>query len=178
MFPGANDNASGVAVLLELARLFAVHPPLIPVRLVLLDMSVQGALDHQKTLVMGSRFFARHYAGPTPVGIVVLQMVGGEYLSIRKNYYCLTYAPAWTEFVWDEARELELFQFEAEQTDSFFSDHVPMLKQNLPAVFIGDSEYPYRNSPEDGIDQCSPESLGAVGRLIVRLIYGTQEEQN
>ncbi len=81
--PGADDNASGVAVLLEIARLLAADPPPIPVRLAAFTLEEAPAF---MTRLQGSRVFARELArrDERVLGAIILEMVG--FTSARQHY--------------------------------------------------------------------------------------------
>ncbi len=81
--PGADDNASGVAVLLEIARLLAADPPPIPVRLAAFTLEEPPAF---MTRLQGSRVFARELArrDERVLGAIILEMVG--FTSARQDY--------------------------------------------------------------------------------------------
>lgn len=81
--PGADDNASGVAVLLEIARHLAADPPPIPVRLAAFTLEEAPAF---MTRLQGSRVFARELArrDERVLGAIILEMVG--FTSARQDY--------------------------------------------------------------------------------------------
>ena len=72
--PGANDGASGVAVLLELAHVLKAHPPAQKVTLVLLDGEDYG--PDEGAMFLGPRYYAGTYSGAPPAWAVLLDMVG------------------------------------------------------------------------------------------------------
>ena len=66
---------------------------------------------------------------------------------------------------------LGLEAFKDTDGPAVIDDHLNLLKAGIPAVDIIDFNYPYWHTLEDTPDKCSPESLGAIGRLLASLIY-------
>lgn len=179
-FPSANSSASGPAVLLEIGRvLAAAHRGDGPsVRLVFFDgmepMARHGFTDG----LQGSKHLARRLGESDQLkdiaAMVNLDMVGDRNLTITlpRN-------------VSKPLRKRLLDAAHAEEARSHFrlvpfdigDDHDPFHERGVPAVNLIDYEYgsaPGRNdywrTPEDTIDKLSPDSLGIVGRVTLRLV--------
>ncbi|MFQ6615404.1 MAG: M28 family peptidase [Fidelibacterota bacterium] len=175
---GANDGASGVAVLLELAQLLSSTPPPVGIDLLFLDgedMGKQGDLDH---FFNGSRYLVRNVPTRMPVHAIIVDMVGDEELELPIEENSWIQAPGLVEELWGLAESLGLVQFESRIGYSVADDHVVMFQEGgIPAVDIIDFHYPnrytnYWHTLQDTPDKCSPESLQAVGTLLVHHIYG------
>jgi glutaminyl-peptide cyclotransferase len=174
---GANDGASGVAVLLELARIMKSHPPPIGVDLLLVDGEDYGKEGDTQNYLLGSRHFARNVpTGFAPMFGIVLDMIGDTQLEIRKESYSLKYSPDVVNLVWSAAREVGSNQF-SELTQGFVTDdHLPLIEAGIKTIDLIDFDYPdgtnrYWHTLEDTPDKCSPESLEAVGRVITYVVY-------
>ncbi|MCU0722094.1 MAG: M28 family peptidase [Planctomycetes bacterium] len=179
---GANDGASGVAVLLELARLFSARPPPVGVDIVLFDAEDLGR-PGSDDYCQGSRAFAR---GGGPLGeprsefAVVVDLVGDRDLRIRKETSSLEYAPELVDRIWGVARRLGLEdRFPDEREIPIKDDHAQIREGlGIPAVLLIDFSYGPRHSyfhtHMDTPDKCSPESLDAVGRVLAELVYGME----
>lgn len=170
--PGANDGASGVAVLLEMARLFAEQPPPGRVDIVLFDLEDSGASGDNESYCLGSAYYAKNHYGPAPIGAVLLDMIGDAELEIPMEWFSWAYAPEWTKHVFDLAEEVEAGAFYPEVGDPVYDDHVPLLRAGIPTVDLIDFNYPHWHTHNDVPENCAPESLEQVGRVLVRLVYG------
>ena len=169
---GANDGASGVAVLLEMARLFSTQPPPVTVEIVLFDLEDSGASGDNESYCLGSAYYAKNHSGPAPIGAILLDMVGDADLEIPQEWFSWAYAPEWTKQVFDLAEEIDADAFVPVVGDPVYDDHVPLLRAGIPAVDLIDFNYPYWHTHNDKPEACAPESLEQVGRLLVRLVYG------
>ena len=158
--PGANDGASGVAVLLELAR--SLPADSVPVWLVFFDAEDSGGLDG-RDWIMGSRAFAASLTF-TPRAVIIVDMVGDADLNL---YYERNSDSQLRADIWRQAAELGFqAQFIPEERHSLIDDHTPFLQAGLPAVDIIDFDYPYWHTAADTADKVSAQSLEAVGRTL------------
>jgi len=168
--PGANDGASGVAVLMELARCLASDPPPVGVDLVLFDGEDWGESGHLEDYFLGSRYFAAHLGGYRPEFALVLDMIGDKDLSIYREVYSDRSARWLVDMVWNKARELGLSAFIDAPGLAIQDDHLPLIEAGLAAIVIIDFDYPYWHTVHDTPDKCSPASLEAVGKLVLAVI--------
>lgn len=174
---GANDGASGVAVLLELARMMKANPPPNGVDLLLVDGEDYGHESDTRMYLLGARYFAANIpSGYSPQYGVLLDLVGDANLSLKKERYSLQYAPDVVEMIWSTASGLGIAQFSGELQNWVMDDHLPLNEAGIRTVNIIDFEYPdtsnrYWHSLDDTPDKCSPASLEAVGRVIAEIIY-------
>ena len=166
---GANDGASGVAVLLELARVFKTHPPPRRVVIVLFDGE-----DYGKTaddMFIGSRFFARNLGKWKPDYGILLDMVGDKNLTLPIEANSWNANRAFTAAIWNRAAALGLAPFQQRLGPAIMDDHVPLIKVGIPMVDIIDFDYPYWHTIEDTVDKCSPKSLEVVATLVISVVY-------
>ncbi len=157
--PGANDGASGVAVLLELAR--TLPEDTVPVWLVFFDAEDNGGFEG-RDWAMGSRAFVASLIVP-PQAVVIVDMVGDANLNL---YIEANSDPRLAEEIWSQAAELGFTQFVTEVRFSLLDDHTPFLEASIPAVDVIDFEYPYWHTTSDTTDKVSPESLQTVGETL------------
>ncbi|MDP8208809.1 MAG: M28 family peptidase [Candidatus Electryonea clarkiae] len=169
---GANDGASGVAVLLEMARIFAAEPPPLTIEIVLFDIEDSGVSGNNESYCLGSAYYAKHYAGSAPPGAVLLDMIGDTDLEIPIEYFSFAYAKDWTNYMFDLAEKVGSEAFVDDIGVPMYDDHVNLIRNGIPTVNFIDFDYPYWHTLEDTPDKCSPESLEQVGRVLVELIYG------
>ena len=169
---GANDGASGVAVLLELARLLHDVPPAIGVDLVLLDAEDAGQYDDNDSWAVGSRQFVQHFGYMLyPKYGILLDMIGDADLTIYQEAFSTQYARPVVDKVWGAAQQLGIDCFVPQVRFSVFDDHIAFLSAGIPCIDLIDFDYPAWHTTNDTPDQCSPVSLEKVGRLLTHLIY-------
>ena len=160
--PGADDGASGVAVLLEMAR---VMPTSVSsnVWLVFFDAEDQGDLPGWDW-ILGSKAFVSHLDQKIKSAVVV-DMVGDKDLNIyREEASDLTL----TDQIWNTAAKLGYAnQFIDETKYSILDDHLPFIQAGIPAVDIIDIEYAYWHTTADTADKVSPKSLKTVGDTLL-----------
>ncbi len=168
---GANDGASGVAVLLELAAMMAERPPKLGVDLVFFDGEDGGNGGGFSGWCLGSSYYAAQMGTYCPLYVIVIDMIGDRDLSIEREPNSWAANPETVELVWETARRVGSSSFKDAFGAAMYDDHVPLLKAGVPAVLVIDSKYRYWHTIEDTPDKCSPESLEEVGRVLTALIY-------
>lgn len=179
---GANDGASGVAVLLELARQMKQHPPPVGVDIVLFDGEDYGRESDINNFCLGSKYFAANKPqGFNPLFGILLDMVGDKHLKIPKEGYSVQYAADVIDMVWSVARDLGVFQFADETGSPVYDDHrslnfagiktIDLIDADLVGNHGTDPARKYWHTTQDTPDKCSAESLEAVGKVLVYIIY-------
>ena len=177
---GANDGASGVAILLELAKVLHDNPQKIGVNLVLFDAEDFGSSGDSWSYCKGSQYFAKNLPITLPEYAINLDMVGDANLEIYIERISYKQNPSLVLDLWGLAEELKLSGFKKMAKYSIFDDHVTLYElAGIPAVDIIDFDYPdektnYHHTYNDIVENCSPESLRQVGTLMVHHIYNQQ----
>ncbi len=170
--PGANDGASGVAVLLEIARILKQNPPPVGVDIVLFDGEDLGSEGYPDTYAAGAKYFAQNKSvNYAPYLGILLDMIGDRDLQIYKEVNSVRYAPAVVDLVWNYAARLGIANFYNTARHEVTDDHLPLLKVGIPIIDLIDFDYPYWHTMHDTPDKCSPESLEKVGRVVLAVIY-------
>jgi glutaminyl-peptide cyclotransferase len=168
--PGANDGASGVAVLLELARTLDLESAGFEVWLAFFDAEDQGGIDGWPFSV-GSSYMAQHLSA-VPEAVVIVDMIGDadqEILWERNSDQGLM------RQLWSIAADLGYeAHFVPEYGHAIVDDHVPFLHRELVAVDIIDFDYAYWHTSEDTPDKVSPDSLERVGRVLETWLEGRE----
>jgi glutaminyl-peptide cyclotransferase len=158
--PGANDSASGVAVLLELARTLPIDT--LPVWLVFFDAEDNGGLENRQW-IMGSRAFVASLKNK-PQSAIIVDMVGDADLNL---YLERNSDPSLASGIWAQAGALGFGKyFNSAPKYSMLDDHTPFLEAGIPAVLIIDFDYPYWHTISDTVEKTSAQSLQAVGETL------------
>jgi len=156
--PGANDGASGVAVLMELARSLPDNLP-VAIKLVFFDAEDNGGIDDWDW-ILGSRAFVRELVDK-PSAVIIVDMIGDADLEV---YYERNSDIKLMEEIWQQASHLGYETiFIPEYRHSMLDDHTPFIEAGIPAVDLIDFNYPYWHTTSDTLDKVSPESLKAIG---------------
>jgi len=170
---GANDGASGVAVLMTLAEMLSENPPVnIGVDLLFLDAEDMGTYGDSDTWAIGAKVFSQHLRKPFPKYAICLDMVGDKNQEFLIEQFSYIYAGDVVNKVWSLAHELGFYQFKNQLGSQIIDDHYVLFKNTgIPSIDIIDFDYPYWHTTEDTPDKCSAKSLEAVGTVISTLIY-------
>lgn len=168
--PGANDGASGVAILLELARVLPEDT--VPVWLVFFDAEDNGRIEGWDW-ILGSREFVRN--NPIqPQAVIIVDMVGDADLNIYKEGYS---NPSLTTEIWETAETLGYRnKFIPDYKHAMLDDHTSFLEAGIPAIDIIDFDYPYWHTIHDTPDKVSAESLQIVGETLRTWIMQQSEQ--
>lgn len=171
--PGANDGASGVAVLLGVADELKRLPPNVGVDLLFVDGEDYGTFEGDAPdNLLGSRYFATHLpTGYRPLFAVLLDMVGDRDQQFAQEGYSAERAPEVVERVWSTAEDIGLGRvFRPRRGQYLTDDHIPLIQAGIRAIDVIDFDYPYWHTTQDTPDKLSAESLANVGRLALALV--------
>lgn len=174
---GANDGASGVAVLLELARIFNLEAPPIGVDIVLFDGEDFGEEGDLANYFLGSRYFSKNFDGQKPEWAINIDMVGDANLELPIERYSYERNKKLVNRVWGAAEFVGARQFKRRLGSYIDDDHTMLFEHaGIPAIDIIDFDYVQRgvnlwHTSLDTPDKCSPESLRAVGRTLIEMLY-------
>lgn len=163
---GANDGASGVAVLLELARVLEVDWTQRRIYLAFFDAEDNGDLNGWPWSVGAETMAARwDESGHPPLKqVVIVDMVGDADLQL---YYDGNSDAALRETLWSLAAAQGYEAIFIPRVKYFMiDDHLPFAQRGIPAVDIIDFDYPYWHTTQDTPDKIAPASLEAVGRVL------------
>ncbi len=191
-FDGANDGASGVAVLMEIGRtLNNAKAPNVGVDIILFDGEDWGEKENgsrtappdgmESWWCLGSQYWAKnkHTKNYSAYYGILLDMVGAKRSQFFREETSLYYAPKIVEKVWDAAQEAGYSDYFVKQNVSGITDdHVFVNKHaNIPMIdivhyqiglgFFGD----YHHSQKDNMSIISKETLRAVGTTLMHVLY-------
>ncbi len=177
--PGANDGASGVAVLLGMADVLKKSPAKVGVDLLFEDGEDYGIFEKEKDdVLIGARYYAQHLLpGPRPLYAVLFDMVGDKELRLYPEGQSLLAAPEVVELVWTVAKEIghaDVFVDLPGSGPTLIDDHVELQKVGIRAIDVVDFNYgpgnSYWHTPADTLDKVSAQSLQVVGDVGMALI--------
>jgi glutaminyl-peptide cyclotransferase len=182
VFLGANDGASGVALLMELGRFMPALPGPVGVDFVLFDAE-EYVVEKRDPYCLGSTWFARQYAADRKAGKLahtyrcgaIVDMVADRDLVIWQEQNSVDWPdtrPVVDE-IWNVARRLGVRQFVPRPKFAVEDDHVPLRNiGGIPTCDIIDLDYPSWHTTADTPEHCAPESLEAVGRVVLEWLRG------
>lgn len=163
--PGANDGASGVAVLLELGRLIPQTQPTSGICLAFWDLEDHGASGNSNGFCLGSRYFASNL--PAQVKDfqwgVNLDMVADIDMQLPMEGFSLSKAPKLTSAFWNLGHSLYPEVWTKTRGPMVYDDHMPFLAIGRPYIDVIDFDYAPWHTTADTPDKCSPRSLEIVG---------------
>ena len=167
---GANDGASGVAVLLELARVFAANPPPVTVDLVFFDLEDMGNINGLPYSIGASEFIAANPFYRPNAGIIV-DMVCAKNLSIPREQYSQSLAGKIMDTVWAIAKQQNSRVFKDRAGIRIMDDHVPFLSVGIKVIDLIHYPFPdHWHSSADTVDKCSSDSLQQVGNVVQQFV--------
>lgn len=186
--PGANDGASGVGVLLEIARVLKDNQPPIGVDIFFWDIEDYGepqdaqGQEKEDTWGLGSQYWSKNPHKPSykaKYGIL-LDMVGAHYASFYKEGFSQRFAPEVVSKVWSHANALGYNNyFLNSESNPIMDDHYYINKYaNIPTIdIIHQSQnsrtgfYPYWHTMKDDMEQIDKNTLKVVGQTVLRTIF-------
>jgi hypothetical protein len=175
--PGANDGASGVALLLAVADVLKKTPPAVGVDLLFVDGEDWGVWGPPDVDVLfGSSYFAEHLTtfpspGYKPLYGVLWDMIGDEDLELLQERHSIESAPEVVQRVWEQARRFGYESYFSQRTTGpITDDHVPLIKAGLRVIDVIDLTFDCHHKLCDTVDKVSAKSLKIVGDVAVGLV--------
>ena len=188
---GANDGASGVGVLLEIARLLSHTPTEVGIDIIFFDAEDYGthnadddpsreSMDHSWAL--GSQYWSRrpHKSGYNARYGILLDLVGAPGSTFYKEGISMHYAPTLVDKIWNMAHKAGHGKFFINEQGGYVTDDHYYVNEffGLPCVDIinydkeSDNGFgKYHHTIKDDMDWIDRESLRAVGETVVAVIY-------
>jgi Zn-dependent M28 family amino/carboxypeptidase len=172
--PGANDGGSGVAVLMELARMMSEEPPATGIDILFVDGEDYG--PETDDMFLGARHYAANPLPPEPAFGVLLDMVGDVDPLFPIEGHSAERAPQVAQRVWGIAARLGLGRYFPTRVGGYVSDdHIPLNDAGIPTIDIIDFSYgpghSWWHTLEDTPDKVSPQTLGMVGEVVTELVF-------
>ncbi len=173
--PGANDGASGTAVLLELARMFAEQAPPGGVDLLFSDGEDYGPTTAD--MFLGAVHYASGRGADDPPDFaVLLDMVGDADPRFPVEAYSLEAAPQLVQRLWGIAADLGYRRyFPLDETVRVVDDHIKLNDAGIPTIDVIDFDYGSGNqlwhTPDDTPENTSAQTLLMVGDVVAEFVY-------
>jgi glutaminyl-peptide cyclotransferase len=184
---GANDGASGVGILIEIARLLHENKrPNVGVDIILFDGEDYGQPDFYQgpqqydSWCLGSQYWSKNKGSYTAYFGILLDMVGGKDAKFGMEGTSMKYAPTVVKKVWDIANKLGFGKyFIYQQTAQITDDHLYVNQlAKIPMIDIieyddSDGNYfgSYWHTHNDNMDVIDKATLNAVGQTVLQTVY-------
>ncbi len=176
---GANDGASGVALLLEIARQISIRNPEKGIDILFVDAEDWGEENNDDSWAMGTRYFVNNPIKPgySPSRVIVADMVGGRNAKFPIEYFSQQNSPDLTARIWACAAKAGYGDYFPKRLGSAVTDdHVEFIKAGIPAIDI--IEYhenegfdPDWHTSHDTLENIDRSTLKAVGATLLQYIY-------
>jgi len=169
---GADDGASGVAVLIELAK--ALHDQKLPIGVEYLLDDGEDLGPNMDQMLLGVDYYAKNLPDPKPQYGILLDMIGnkGVRVPIESNSYVASEDFIRKFYAFAQKVGLEA-TFPNKFGDDIEDDHLPLIAAGIPTIDLIDFNYPYWHTLQDTPDKCSADSLGNVGTMLYKWILQT-----
>ncbi|MCC5946410.1 MAG: M28 family peptidase [Bernardetiaceae bacterium] len=181
---GANDGASGVGVLLEIARLLAQSEaqPQVGIDIALFDLEDYGVSEVQDSYCLGSQYWGDNKHKPKYAAFygILLDMVGARDAKFAKEGFSMQNAPLVVNKVWETAQKIGYGEFFINQTSPPIIDDHYYINKKTKIPFIDIIEYEpsndnyfgsYWHTHDDNMDIIDKRTLKAVGQTVLQVIY-------
>jgi glutaminyl-peptide cyclotransferase len=160
--PGANDGASGAAVLLELARAIKDRHPDVGVLYLLDDGEDLGPGIEE--MLLGVDYFAAHMPDPKPDYGILLDMIGKTDMVVGEEIESIKYADRVVKAFYANAKAVGLEKtFPSTVGQDVDDDHWPLIQRGVPTIDLIDFIYDQWHTVDDTPAHCSQKSLEATG---------------
>ena len=187
---GANDGASGTAVLLEVARVMQQQLPEVGVDILLFDLEDSGKPEwaenragDEYTWALGSQYWAAnpHIPGYNALYGILLDMVGAENPCFAMEATSMYYAPDIMKKVWDKAASMGYGNiFQSRAAGALIDDHLFINElTGIPTIDIihyddrsGSGFFPQWHTQADDMEHVSATTLKIVGDVVLAMVYG------
>lgn len=178
--PAANDGASGVAVLVEIARILKTNHPSIGVDVVLFDGEDYGYEHDLTNYFIGARHYAGNLPFAKPSGAILLDLIGDKDAELRFEPGSMHSFPDAMRKIWDIAARRNCKYFIPENGNGVSDDHDMLIQAGIPSIDIIDVNLvgqnvqnprrKYWHTTHDTIENISAETLGCVGQCLLEYV--------
>ncbi len=167
-FLGANDNASGVSILLELLKIIKEKKYKYDIEFLFLDGEEAFANWSEKDSLYGSTRYVSQISNPEKIkAVILLDMVGEKNIKID---FDMNSSPALTDILIESTQDLNLIYCLSNRFICIEDDHIPFVLKNIPAIDIIDFEYEDWHTKNDDMENISSKSLKNVGLITIKML--------
>lgn len=172
---GANDSASGTAVLLALADQISQRPDIKQgVDFVFFDAEEYKPVNFDNWNPKGSTYFASKkpelYSEASPELAIIVDMVCEKGVRLEKEKRSAESAPEQTNKLWEIGQSIDSASFSNQIRSEVKDDHTPLANSGIPSLVMIDLNYPYFHTSQDTLDKCSAKSLESVYNTLLKYI--------
>ena len=178
---GANDGASGVGVLLQLARQLKADGTTLGVDIVLVDAEDMGINDNEESWGLGTQYWAQHphIDGYKPIFGILLDMVGASDATFTREYYSMQNASGFVDLVWKCAAGSHFINA---QGGAVTDDHIFVNRAGIPCINIIDMRSnsdtgfsPVWHTVNDTMDGIDAATLAEIGQTLLNVIAALEQ---
>lgn len=182
--PGVNDGASGVGVLMEVARLIKEKPTTVGIDIILFDLEDYGDNGDQYSWCLGAVYWSNNLHKPNYKAkyAILLDMVGAKNAVFPREGVSVFHANDVVNKVWNAAEKLGYSNyFIYEETAEMTDDHVPINKiAGIPAIdilhynHVKNEFFEHHHTTTDDINTIDKNTLKAVGQTLLEVLYNEE----
>jgi hypothetical protein len=169
---GANDGASGIALLMELGRHLPKLELAVGVDFVCFDAEEYIYDPDRDRYFLGSEHFVAQYTRREKSfrydAVIIVDMIGDRDLAIHPEEHSIARSGPLVRQIWETAAKLRVRQFKPDVKHTVLDDHIPLQRAGLQAIVLIDFDYPHWHRLTDTPDRCSAGSLEAVGKVLLQ----------
>lgn len=179
---GANDGASGVGVLLEIARILSSQDSKVGIDIIFFDIEDSGVSGTNESWALGAQYWSKnpHIPNYTARFGILLDMVGTNNPTFKYEMTSYSYAPHILKKVWNTAKTLGYQQyFLKKMSGGILDDHVYINEdRNIPTIDIihydgstSSGFFEHWHTLKDDMSSINPNTLEMVGKTVLKVIY-------
>lgn len=179
---GANDGASGVGVLLEIARILSSQDSKVGIDIIFFDIEDSGVSGTNESWALGAQYWSKnpHIPNYTARFGILLDMVGTNNPTFKYEMTSYSYASHILKKVWNTAKTLGYQQyFLKKMSGGILDDHVYINEdRNIPTIDIihydgstSSGFFEHWHTLKDDMSSINPNTLEMVGKTVLKVIY-------
>ena len=176
---GANDGASGVALLMQLSNHIKhdINLQNIGIDILLVDAEDMGRPGYVNEWGLGTQSFVKQYKGILPKYAICVDMIADKNPIFKIEQFSYNNAKELVDEIWGLANDLGYKEFVWQLTPPIYDDHVYYHKgTSVPSIDIIDFDFPQWHTTDDTIENCSSKGLFIVGNVLLNFICNKEKK--